>query len=131
MKKEIKVTTGDIKRNYEILGPVFFQTNNKGLFGGGPLKDLKKKHADLINQLKADGQSSDTKADWGFLIGEWNAGQNDFDAAFFCATQELRLRAEKMGGDAVVFMSQDIDLDTNGFAHFYLQMYGTAVKYID
>ena len=130
--KDIKVTTGDITdRKYEVLGPVFFQTNNKGLFGGGALKDLKRKHQSLLDDLKSSGQASESKADWGFLIGEWNAGQNDFDKAFFCATQELRIRAEKMGGDAVVHMSQDIDLDTNGFTHFYLQMYGTAVKFID
>ena len=28
-------------------------------------------------------------------------------------------------------MRQDIDLDTNGFQYFYLQMYGTAVKILD
>lgn len=33
-----------------------------------------------------------------------------------------------MGADAIIGMRQDIDMDTNGFAYFYLQMYGTAVK---
>lgn len=33
-----------------------------------------------------------------------------------------------LGADTVICMKQDIDLDTNGFAYFYLQMYGTAVK---
>ncbi len=131
MKKDIKVTTGDLKRDYEIIGPVYFQTSNKGLFGNGPLKELKRKHGDLMKDLKKQGQDSETKADWGFLYGEWNAGQNDFDSAFFCATQELRIRAERLGGDAVISMRQDIDMDTNAFTYFYLQMYGTAVKFID
>ena len=130
MKKDIKVTTGDIKQNYEVIGPVFFQTNNKGVFTSA-LTDLKKKHSDLIKKMKDSGQASESEVDWGFLWGEWNAGQNDFDAAFFCATQELKMRAEKLGADAVISMRQDIDLDTNGFTHFYLQMYGTAVKFID
>ena len=57
------------------------------------------------------------------------AGQNDFDKAFFIAVQELKSRASILEADAIVSMRQDIDLDTNGFQHFYLQMYGTAVKF--
>ena len=33
-----------------------------------------------------------------------------------------------IGGDAIVAMRYDIDVDTTGIQHFYLQMYGTAVK---
>ena len=29
----VLVTTGDINREYEILGPVYFQVSNKGVFG--------------------------------------------------------------------------------------------------
>jgi uncharacterized protein YbjQ (UPF0145 family) len=43
------------------------------------------------------------------------------------ATQELKKRAQILGADAVICMRQDIDLDTDGFSYFYLQMYGTAV----
>ena len=34
-----------------------------------------------------------------------------------------------LGADAIIGMRQDIDLDTNQFQAFYLQMYGTAVKF--
>ncbi len=34
-----------------------------------------------------------------------------------------------LGADAVIAMRQDIDLDTEGFQFFYLQMYGTAVRF--
>ncbi len=39
------------------------------------------------------------------------------------------MRAAALGADAIIGMRQDIDLDTNGFSYFYLQMYGTAVKF--
>ena len=29
---EIIVTTGDLKQEYEVIGPVYFQVSNKGLF---------------------------------------------------------------------------------------------------
>ncbi|MFD0778856.1 hypothetical protein ACFQZF_10515 [Flavobacterium myungsuense] len=41
----------------------------------------------------------------------------------------MKSRASILQADAIVSMRQDIDLDTNGFQHFYLQMYGTAVKF--
>ena len=52
-----------------------------------------------------------------------------FEKAFFIATEELKKRGEMVGADAIICMRQDIDMDTNGFAFFYLQMYGTAVKF--
>ena len=57
------------------------------------------------------------------------AGQNDFDKAFFIAVQELKVRASILKADAIISMRQDLDLDTNGFQYFYMQMYGTAVKF--
>jgi uncharacterized protein YbjQ (UPF0145 family) len=62
---------------------------------------------------------------------EFSAGQNDFDKAFYIAVQELKSRAEILNADAIVSMRQDIDLDTNGFQYFYLQMYGTVVNLIE
>lgn len=123
------VTTGDIKRDYEILGPVYFQVSNKGVFGSA-LSKLVKQYQNEIAQMKKNGSMSKDRPDWGFLYGEWSVGQSDFEKAFFVATEELKKRAEMVGGDAVIGMKQDIDMDTNGFAYFYLQMYGTAVKFI-
>jgi uncharacterized protein YbjQ (UPF0145 family) len=100
----ITVTTGDLRRDYDILGPVYFQVSKQG-------------------------QTSAYRTDWGFLYGEWSVGQSQFEQAFFVAVQELKVRAAMLGADAVIAMRQDIDLDTEGFQFFYLQMYGTAVKY--
>jgi hypothetical protein len=125
---KIIVSTGDINKEYDIIGPVYFKVTNKGIFSS-ELSKLIKKHIEHLQKLKEDKQISKERADWGFLWGEWSVGQNDFDKAFFVATQELKIRAGQMGADAIMFMRQDIDLDTNMFQYFYLQMYGTAVKF--
>ena len=125
----VLVTTGDINREYEILGPVYFQVSNKGVFGSA-LSALVKKYKDQIASMKKQGTMSQERSDWGFLYGEWSVGQSDFEKAFFVATEELKKRGEMVGADAIICMRQDIDMDTNGFAYFYLQMYGTAVRFI-
>ena len=79
--------------------------------------------------MNREGKLSKEKADWGFLYGEWSVGQNDFEKAFYIAVEELKKKAALLDADAIIGMRQDIDLDTNGFSYFYLQMYGTAVKY--
>lgn len=124
------VTTGDLKENYEIIGPVYFQVSNKGLFSS-TLSDLVNKYSAEIEEMKNNALMSERRTDCGFLWGEYSVGQNDFEKAFFVATQELKKRALMLGGDAVVSMRQDIDLDTSGFQYFYLQMYGTVVKRIN
>lgn len=124
------VTTGDLKEDYEIIGPVYFQVSNKGIFSS-TLSELVNKYSAEIEEMKNHALMSERRSDWGFLWGEYSVGQNDFEKAFFVATQELKKRALMLGGDAVVSMRQDIDLDTNGFQYFYLQMYGTVVKRIN
>lgn len=124
------VTTGDLKDNYEIIGPVFFQVSNKGIFSS-TLRELVNKYSAEIEEMKNHALMSERRSDWGFLWGEYSVGQNDFEKAFFVATQELKKRAVMLGGDAVVSMRQDIDLDTSGFQYCYLQMYGTVVKRIN
>ena len=124
---DFPVTTGDLHEDYEIIGPVYFQVSNKGLFSSS-LSQLTSIYSAQINAMKNSGTMSREKADWGFLYGEWSAGQNQFESAFYIATQELKKRALLVGGDAIIGMRQDIDLDSNGFSFFYLQMYGTAVK---
>ncbi|TCL63374.1 putative heavy-metal-binding protein [Hydrogenispora ethanolica] len=125
---EIIVTTVDLKQEYEVIGPVYFQVSNKGLFSSA-LSKLIKEYKEEIEIMKSTGSFSVEKMDWGFLYGEWSVGQNNFDKAFYIAVQELKKRAAFLGADAIVGMRQDIDLDTTDFQFFYLQMYGTAVKF--
>jgi uncharacterized protein YbjQ (UPF0145 family) len=125
---EIIVTTADLKQDYDVLGPVYFQVSNNGLFSS-PIAKLVDEYKEEIEIMKSTGSFSAEKMDWGFLYGEWSVGQNNFDKAFYIAVQELKKRAAFLGADAIVGMRQDIDLDTTDFQFFYLQMYGTAVKF--
>ncbi len=127
MRSDILVTTGDINQDYQIIGPVYFQISNKGIFSNALSKLVKQYEAEIID-MKRSGQMGEDRADWGFLYGEWSVGQSDFEKAFFVSVEELKKRAALLGADAIISMRQDIDLDTNSFQYFYLQMYGTAVK---
>ncbi len=87
----------------------------------------------MLKELQQQGQAGTEKLKagsiaWALLAGEWSVGQTDFDKAFFIAVEELSIRAKALGADAIIYMRQDIDMDTNSFQYFYLQMYGTAVK---
>lgn len=129
LAREIAVTTGDLKQEYEIIRPVYFQLSNKGIFSS-TYSLLEKQYKTQIEQMKNNQMISQEKTDWGFLYGAYSVGQNEFEKAFFIATEELKKRAKILGADAIICMRQDIDLDTNNLQFFYLQMYGTAVKYI-
>lgn len=78
------VTTGDLKEDYEIIGPVYFQVSNKGLFSS-TLSDLVNKYSAEIEEMKNNALMSERRTDWGFLWGEYSVGQNDFEKAFFVA----------------------------------------------
>jgi hypothetical protein len=110
--RNIFVTTGDLKRDYEVIGPIYFQVSNKGLFSSA-LSKLVKKHSERLADMKRQGTISQERMDWGFLYGEWSVGQSDFEKAFFVAVEEMKERAAMMGADAIVSMRQDVDLDTN------------------
>ena len=129
-KKDIIVTTCDLKREYRVIGPVYFQVSNKGIFNNALYQLVDKYHREII-RMRQQGVMSEQRTDWGFLYGEWSVGQNEFEKAFFVATEELKERARLLGADAIIGMRQDIDMDTTGFQYFYLQMYGTAVKFLD
>ena len=124
---DVIVTTGDLKKEYEVVGPVYFQVSNKGIFSSA-LSKLSIEYEAEIAQMKQQGQIGQFRGDWGFLYGEFSVGQSDFEKAFFIAVQELKKRAKMLDADAIIAMRQDIDLDTNAFQFFYLQMYGTAVR---
>lgn len=125
--RNIIVTTGDLKEDYTILGPIYFQVSNKGLFST-ELSRLITKNSEELAILRNNGQLGENKPDWGILYGEFSVGQKDFDKAFFVGIQELKKRCAMLGGDAIISMRQDIDLDTTNIQHFYMQMYGTAVR---
>ncbi len=127
LAKNVVVTTGDIRQDYDIIGPVYFQISNKGIFSS-KFSKLAKKYEDDVKHLKDNNNSVAGEIGRILLLGEFSVGEDNFDQAFYIATEELKRKALFLGGDAVVHMRQDIDMDTDHFSFFYLQMYGTAVK---
>lgn len=115
---EIVVTTGDLKDDYRILGPVFFAVSNRG----SQLQQLSAKHG-----VTSPARLQESGLLMGLLLDEWPVGQQQFPVAFAIAVEEIRRQALRVGGDAVVWLRMDIDLDTTGFQYFYMQVYGTAV----
>ncbi len=145
--QKIFVTTTDIKREYDIIGPVFYQINDAG--SGKMIFQKQKEYRSVINALKDQNQlvnqnasitesigalsgmielfsTGDISASTKDLLGN---GHNQFDEAFFISVEEIKKRAYYMGADAIIGMKEELNLDTNGFQHFYMQMYGTAVKF--
>lgn len=126
----IVVTTADLHVPYEVIGPVYFQINDRS----NNFTTLENKYTDLFKQKSKQLSGDEIKTSELlvalFLPVERIMFTDKFDKAFFIAVEELKYRASLLGADAIVGMRQDLDLDTNGIQHFYLQMYGTAVKYI-
>ncbi len=118
----IIVTTADLNREYDVIGPVYFQVSNKGFFTSKMSKLIKKYKLNLAN-------NTDLNA-WNKQYGAYAMdSESRLDKAFYIAVKELEAQAEMLGADAVIGMHQDVDMDTPGFQFFYLQMYGTAVKF--
>ena len=132
MNQRILVTTGDIKQDYEIIGPVYFQISNKPEgFASSTYLEYKEVYEQELAERKRKGEFQESRSgsrEWGCVWGEYCLGESAFEFAFYIAVEELKKRAVMLGADAVVYMRQDIDLDTEVLQYFYLQMYGTAVK---
>lgn len=132
MEDNIIISTGDIRQEYEIVGPVYFQVSNKPQgFDPSTLSEYKDIYVEKIEAYRKSGKLENIQngsVKWACVWGEWCLGQSQFDLAFFIAVEELKKRAAMLGADGIIFMRQDIDLDVQALQYFYLQMYGTAVK---
>ena len=123
MSQDILVTTADLKQEYEILEPVYFQTTNQtpGVFRNPPLLDLFKKYESEIESREEQGLMGGITKNH---VSEW--GQQTLEVAFFVTLQELKKRAALLGADAIIGLRQDIVFYRDSF--FTFQVYGTAVK---
>jgi hypothetical protein len=131
MGDKVIVTTGDLNQDYEIIGPVYFQINNRPEgFLGSTFSEYKEMYMEKLEELR-NSTTPETKnkpVDWRCIWGEWCLGESNFEISFFIAVEELKKRAAMLEADAIIFMRQDIDLDREAYQFFYLQMYGTAVR---
>ena len=115
---------------------------NRGIFSSAFGNLILKYRDPIFNKLLLRIDYSPSKSDKAELAGnilslfdlsfgyEGNVGQGSFDSAFYICLAELKIRAAQLGGDEVIGMRMDFDLDTTDRACFYIQMYGTVIKYI-
>lgn len=125
---KVFVTTGDWYEPYEVIGPVYYQISNRGIFST-PISKKINEYSAMFANMRQNNTLSKRNKDLGFLYGNYDVGSNDFEIAFFIATEELKKKARYLGADAVICMRQDIDIETEHINNFYLQMYGTAIKF--
>lgn len=136
-RSDVIITTGDLSNHhYEIVTPVYFQINDKG----DNLRDLIASYGNELAEWRKEQGSKDSVSPLEIIGDVANIlnGFSDrdllsnrhalFDVAFYISMEELKKRAISLGCDAIIYMRQSLDLDTTGFNHFYMQMYGTAVK---
>ena len=129
---EVKASTGNYSGDYEIIAPVFFQLTNKGIYS--TLKQYKKQYVPFFESFGYDrDKSKKYSIDLLFFLAPeiYSGAENDFEIAYYIGIEELKLLADGLGGDAVLFIKHDIDLDTRGWTHFSLQVTGTAVKLLE
>ena len=120
---KMNVSTSDSSIPYEVIGPVYYQINNRDLFSDEDIITQEyTEYFDDLNQMLANGQEN-----FGWFYGNYSIGENCFDIAFYIAVEELKKRAILMGADAIICMKQDIKMEIDN--NFFLQMYGTAIKY--
>ena len=124
---KIIVTTSDIYTPYEILTPIYFQVSNNGVFSS-QLGDLINEYEDDFKEMQQSGQMGEIRSVMGILFAH---PENKFEAAFYVALMEMKKVAYNLGADAVICMRHDIDLGSQGYGFFHLQMYGTAVKFTE
>ena len=129
--KKVQVTTCDIHdKKYEIIRPCFYQVSNKGWFNDKLMNEIKDEA--VKEYLSETKHEKERESAFGWIIyGETSVHQEQFEEAFAAAIINMKKQALLAGGDAVIGYKQTIELDTdNNHSWFYLQCYGTIVKFV-
>lgn len=122
--KDIQVTTTDLHRSYQVIGPVYYQVSNKGFFTSTFSKLIEKYKKEL------EESAGNREHEWNFTYGKTALYSDDrLDRAFYVAVRELKQIVLEMGADAIIGMRQDVSIEPNSSQYFYFQVYGTAVKF--
>ncbi|MDB5013150.1 MAG: hypothetical protein JWQ25_1352 [Daejeonella sp.] len=127
MVNELTITTGDLKREYEIIGPVYFSVNNTGIFKN-KLALLIEKYENAIKSEK-EAFAVSRQSNWEVLLSEALEGKNLLDKAFYISLMELKAKAILLKADAIIELSHNLELPTASHAFLQMQMYGTAVRF--
>ncbi|MGE5653207.1 MAG: heavy metal-binding domain-containing protein [Bacillota bacterium] len=127
--EHIIVTTGDLREDYNIIGPVHFQVCTASSLFEDPFSDLVSQYRkEFISAEGGELPLVNDQRDWGRAYAQTSLKGKDADAAFFIAVEELKKRALTLDADAIVHMRQEINLLVGSSYYFYIQMYGTAVR---
>ena len=62
------------------------------------------------------------------FLGDFPLQQQQMQQAFAVCLMELKRQTLRLGGDGIVWLRVDTDLDTSNFQFFYMHAYATAVK---
>lgn len=112
--EKIIVSTGSINKSYDIVGLVYFQVSNSGYFSS-QLDTLCERYIQEITQWLDAGLISSPKHS---------------EAAFYIAVEELKIKSLSLGADAIIELRSEIVFDSGQKDIFFMQVYGTAVKFL-
>ena len=123
LAKNVIVTTGDIRQDYEIIRPVFFYLSHSKAMS--LFKKYSEECKEIEEQLISFGYIKKEVANYDLAI----IGDFILEKYFFIAVEEWKRVALSVGGNAIICMRYDFDLtDINDYKEGVLRMYGTAVK---
>jgi hypothetical protein len=129
---EIIVTTGDLKYAYSIIQPIFVQISNKGVLKN-QYDHLELKYKEVLHDLQEKGilpkEEHKKRGTIAKAHEQTSSTGHKMEKAFYLALEEIKNRAKQLGGQAVVYMRYETDFLDSLPDEFYLQMYGTAVKF--
>ena len=120
-QKEIIITTMDWnQRPYEVIGTVYFQVRNSGK----PHRELMKFYKSKLDDMREAEKMPHTPK------GLFNWTGSELEECFFIGQEELKNRARILGADAIIGFKEDTDFPWESQSLFFMQMYGTAVRFI-
>lgn len=128
----LQVSTGDVRGDYKVIGPVVFCLSNRGIMKS-QFETLREKHKSALQKQRArghlNGETDGGDILVGLLTGDLNFEARTYDQALWIGFEEMRSRAVRVGADAVIWVRQDMHIDNSGMEYFYLQVTGTAVRF--
>jgi len=119
-EKDIIITTMDWnQRPYEVVGTVYFQVRNSGK----PHKELLKKYKSELEEMRKTEKLPETPK------GSFNWTGSELEECFFIGQEELKKRANILQADAIIGFTESTDIYNDSGNWFFMQMYGTAIRF--
>jgi len=124
---KIKVSTTDIRKNYEVIGPVHFNIINNSVLAN-PMSNLFSSYEKSRPEIADASVKASTLNGWSSIYGRMCHDLSDYDKAFYVCVQELKKRAFLLGANAVIGMSYKMEFYADSSSYSYMQMCGTAIR---